>query len=65
MPSCPSLSNCALYPLFTLKSSPLVWQAHYCNADYQACERYRLAQAGTRVPPNLLPNGKTLQVPAA
>ncbi len=62
MASCPNLSSCPLYPLFTLKSSLGVWQTHYCNAKYDRCERYRLAQAGTRVPPNLLPNGKTLEV---
>ncbi len=62
---CPNLSSCPLYPLFTLKSSLGVWQTHYCSAGYVACARYKLMQAGTRVPPNLLPNGKTLEVSGA
>jgi hypothetical protein len=62
--TCPNLTACPLYPLFTLKSTLGVWQTRYCNDAFATCERYRLAQAGTRVPPNLLPNGKTLNLPS-
>ncbi len=60
--NCPNVNGCPLFPLFKLKSSLGVWQTHYCESNFAACERYRLAQAGTRVPPNLLPNGKTLDL---
>ncbi len=59
---CPNLFGCPLFPLFRMKSSLAVWQKQYCEGDYAACERFRLARAGTRVPPNLLPNGKVLEL---
>jgi hypothetical protein len=48
--------------LFKLKSSLAVWQTHYCNGEYGSCARHRLAEGGARVPPNLLPNGKSLEI---
>jgi hypothetical protein len=59
--SCPRLTTCSLHPLFTLKASLGVWQTNYCSSNFAACARYRLAQAGAPVAPNLLPNGKMLQ----
>jgi hypothetical protein len=59
---CPNTLGCPLFPLFTLKASLGVWQTHYCDANFAACERFKLAQGGVRVPPNLLPNGKTLEI---
>jgi hypothetical protein len=62
---CPNLFGCPLFPLFRMKSSLRVWQTRYCEGDHTSCERFRLAKAGTRVPPNLLPNGKALDLAAA
>jgi hypothetical protein len=45
-----------------MKSSLGVWQTHYCENAFETCARYQLAQQGTRVPPNLLPSGKQLNL---
>jgi hypothetical protein len=45
-----------------MKSSLKVWQDHYCLDKFQECNRFQLAHAGERVPPNMLPNGRALQV---
>lgn len=58
--SCSNAAGCPLFPLFTLKASLAVWQVHYCDGQFENCERLKLAKAGQRVPPNLLPNGKSL-----
>jgi hypothetical protein len=58
--SCSHAATCPLFPLFTLKASLAVWQVHYCDGRFESCERLKLAKAGQRVPPNLLPNGKSL-----
>jgi hypothetical protein len=58
--ACSHISTCPLFPLFTLKASLSVWQVHYCNGKFETCERLKLSKAGQRVPPNLLPNGKSL-----
>jgi hypothetical protein len=60
--SCPNEKGCPLFPLFTMKASLSVWQDFYCRRNFAACERLRLSQQGTRVPPNLLPNGKILEL---
>jgi hypothetical protein len=61
---CPHLSSCPLFPLFTMKASLSVWQVHYCKGQFESCSRLKLSKAGQRVPPNLLPNGKTLDLGA-
>lgn len=58
--SCSHAATCPLFPLFTLKASLSVWQTHYCDGQFENCERLRLAKSGQRVPPNLLPNGRSL-----
>lgn len=63
--ACPNTSRCPLFPLFRMKSSLNVWKVHYCDAAFENCERLRLSTGGACVPPNLLPNGKELSVPAA
>lgn len=35
-----------------------VWQGFYCDGMYGRCERYKLAEAGSEVPQQLLPNGR-------
>jgi hypothetical protein len=61
--SCPHSTDCPMYGLFTLAGTLSVWQAHYCNADFEKCERYQRTLRGEHVPVNLLPNGKMLKVP--
>ena len=59
---CPNTQGCPLFPLFRMKSYLGVWQTHYCENAFETCARYQLAQQGVRVPPNLLPNGKELNL---
>lgn len=61
--SCPRVGSCPLFKQFSLKSSLKVWQQFYCEGDYARCERWKLVAATRPVPLNLLPNGRTLEVP--
>ncbi len=61
-PRCPNVTTCALFPKFNMRASLKVWTVFYCQGRYQDCERYRRTQRGLDVAPNLLPNGKELNV---
>ena len=63
MQPCPRVTTCPLFAQFQVRSSLKVWQAFFCEGDYSRCERYRLAVQGHVVAPNLLPNGRWLEVP--
>ncbi len=63
MSACARVSSCPLFKAFAMKSSLKVWQAYYCEGDWGRCERFKLVSAGKQVPVNLLPNGRTLDVP--
>jgi hypothetical protein len=60
--ACSRVSGCPLYKAFAMKSSLRVWQSYYCEGDFDRCERFRLSSAGSTVPPNMLPNGRLLDV---
>ena len=61
--SCPRATSCPLFEQFSLKSSLRVWQSFYCEGDYGRCDRWKLAASSGAVPVNLLPNGRSLDVP--
>ncbi len=61
---CSHLRSCELFPKFALRASLRVWQTFYCEGKFEECARYRLAQEGTRPSPNLLPNGRELDLKA-
>jgi hypothetical protein len=65
MAGCARIQGCPLFKQFSIKASVRVWMSSYCEGDFSRCERFKLASAGGQVPPNLLPNGKLLQVPVA
>ena len=46
-----------------MKAALKVWQSYYCEGDFNRCERFKLVLAGKPVPMNLLPNGRTIDVP--
>lgn len=56
------MPTCELFPKFGLKGSLKVWQTFYCLGSFADCARYRLALRGGHAPPNLLPNGKELDL---
>lgn len=60
--ACEYLSRCPLYSHFTLEANRRFWQQSYCEGNFEACERYKLAKAGTRPSDTMLPNGKELVV---
>ena len=51
-----------MFELFRLKSALKVWQIHYCEGTFDKCVRFQRSCAAETVPPNLLPNGDTLEV---
>lgn len=63
MATCARVQGCALFQQFSMKSSLRVWQTYYCEGDFNRCERWRHVAAGQPVAPNLLPNGRLLDVP--
>ena len=65
MASCTHLFDCPLFAVFTMNSALTVWKSNYCTAEFARCARYQLSEAGKPVPRNLLPNGKSLNLPQA
>lgn len=59
---CSHLGSCELFPKFALQGSLKVWQTYYCEGDYERCARFQLAKIGGHPAPNLLPNGKELDL---
>lgn len=60
---CPHAVLCALFPRFTSSVALKTWQVLYCEADYSRCVRYQASLRGEEPPIDLLPNGKTLELP--
>ena len=61
--ACSQIPTCPLFKRFQSNATLRSWKLmYYCDSDRrsQSCERFKRAQAGEAVPPNLLPNGKTL-----
>jgi hypothetical protein len=62
--SCPQMTNCPMYGLFSLAGTLETWKTNYCTADYSRCERYVRNRQGRQVPTNLMPNGALLRKPS-
>ena len=65
MATCSHTSNCALFPMISVNSALKVWRTFYCEGKWHECARYKLSLEGKPVPPNLLPNGKLLDMDIA
>jgi hypothetical protein len=59
--TCPQMTNCPMYGLFSLAGTLETWKTNYCTADYSRCERYVRNRQGRQVPQNLMPNGALLR----
>ncbi len=59
---CPHLAACELFPRFQKRASLKVWQTFYCEGDYEGCARFKLSLRSLPVSPNLLPNGRELNL---
>jgi hypothetical protein len=62
MSTCSHTNNCALFPMISVNSALKVWRTFYCEGKWQDCARFKLSLEGKPVPPNLLPNGKILDM---
>lgn len=60
--SCPHLATCELFPKFQKRASLAVWQTFYCEGNYEGCARFKLSLQSLPVSPNLLPNGRELNL---
>jgi len=60
--SCSHKDSCGLFPIITLSSALKIWQTFYCDGKYETCLRFQRSNKGERVPSNLLPNGKVLDL---
>lgn len=62
MSACSHTANCELFPMISVNSALKVWRTFYCEGKWGECARYNLSLEGKTVPPNLLPNGKSLDL---
>ncbi|MHB8623516.1 MAG: ACT domain-containing protein [Sulfuricaulis sp.] len=60
--ACTHKDSCALFPVISLSSALKIWQTFYCDGKYETCLRFQRSLKGEKVPPNLLPNGKALDL---
>lgn len=58
--SCTHVEGCSLFPKISQPGFLRVWQINYCQADFEKCERFKLALEGKHVPDTMLPNGQNL-----
>jgi hypothetical protein len=59
--SCNHTAGCELFSQFTMECSLRLWRINYCDSHYERCERYKRLSQGRAVPPDMLPNGKSLR----
>lgn len=59
---CTHKDSCALFPVISLSSALKIWQTFYCDGKFETCLRYQRSLKGEKVAPNLLPNGKELDL---
>lgn len=62
--ACTHKDSCALFPVISLNSALQIWQTFYCDGKHETCLRFQRSAQGQKVPANLLPNGKLLDLAA-
>lgn len=60
--ACTHIPSCSMFPLISVNSALKVWKAFYCEGKWTECARYKGSLEGKSVAPNLLPNGKILEL---
>ena len=60
--ACPKVEKCPLYPELEMESGLQIWQTLFCQTDskFESCARFKMASAGQRPHPRMLPNGRQL-----
>lgn len=56
------MKRCEMYEIFQHTGTLGAWQALYCTGQFENCERFKETALGHPVPPNLMPNGKLLNI---
>ncbi len=57
---CPNMQSCTIFPLLSVSGTLKTWQDRYCSGAFDTCERYKKAEKGLSVAPDLMPNGVRL-----
>ena len=62
--ACSHIPTCPLFKHFQSNATLRSWKLMYCDSDKRSrnCERYKRSDAGELVPPNMLPNGKSIML---
>jgi hypothetical protein len=61
--ACTHSTTCPLIRVFAGKASLRIWTQWYCEGNFGRCARYKRLAFGQAVPPTLLPNGQSLELP--
>ena len=61
--TCSHKDSCELYRILERTGSLALWQARYCDDQFDSCARYQAALIGKSVPNHMLPNGHILRLP--
>lgn len=61
--ACLHKDSCELFRLIQGSGALAIWKKHYCDGDFQSCQRYQSALDGKKIPLNLLPNGTMIRLP--
>lgn len=59
---CPNTEKCPIYNCLKLEITKNMYRRQYCEIGGGGCKRKELRDAGKPVPPELLPDGKTMTV---
>lgn len=59
--ACPHKKPCPLHAQLGGRATLTVWQTLYCESGFDRCARYRLSFLGLGVPPDLMPDGRTVR----
>ncbi len=62
MTICSRQDVCPLFTVPAMAPALALWRGFYCDGRPERCERLRRLQSGVKPPPNMLPNGKLLDL---
>lgn len=57
---CPYLEGCRMYKYLRLQSLKEMYITHFCQGNFEECQRKKLRDSGQMVPDKLLPTGAEL-----
>jgi hypothetical protein len=62
--ACSHVPTCPLFKHFESNGTLPSWKVMFCDSDTRSksCERFKLAESGQKVPSDMLPNGKRVEL---